>query len=174
MNESITLETLDTPIGCVSVSAGDYGLIQVDLFGFKSTRQPAHSDQQPSEPALKIARQALDEIQAYLHGNLKVFTVLLDRSRMTPFQKRVLDITYSIPFGEFRTYGQIAQLLGNPNASRAVGTALGRNPLPIIIPCHRVVASTGWLTGYSAADGIRTKQWLLELEGHKIVDQKLV
>ena len=89
------------------------------------------------------------------------------------FQREVLQLTLEIPFGEVRTYGELARTLGKSAASRAVGGALARNPLPLLIPCHRVVAATGALTGYSAASGIATKAWLLELEGHKIVSQKL-
>jgi len=86
----------------------------------------------------------------------------------------VLDLTRQIAFGEVLTYGEIARRLGKPAASRAVGAALGRNPMPLLIPCHRVVAANRSLTGYSAADGIKTKAWLLTLEGGKVVGQKLV
>jgi methylated-DNA-[protein]-cysteine S-methyltransferase len=85
----------------------------------------------------------------------------------------VLQLTFSIPFGEVLTYGQIATQLHKSGAARAVGMALARNPLPILIPCHRVVASTGHLTGYLGSKGIAAKQWLLEREGHRIVSQKL-
>ena len=93
---------------------------------------------------------------------------------MKPFQTKVLKRTLAIPFGQVLTYGQLATELDNPAASRAVGGALAHNPIPIIIPCHRVVAANGRLTGFSAAEGIRTKQWLLELEGRRVVGEKLV
>ena len=84
---------------------------------------------------------------------------------MTAFQQRVLHLTSAIPAGALRTYGQLARDVGSPHASRAVGQALGRNPVPIVIPCHRVVGSNGRLTGYSGGRGIESKRWLLRLEG---------
>ena len=93
-----------------------------------------------------------------------------------PFEEmytRVYEIVGLIPRGKVATYGQIAALLHKHRAARAVGAALARNPMPILIPCHRVVAADGHLTGYLGSKGISTKQWLLEREGHRIVGQKL-
>lgn len=113
------------------------------------------------------------QILEYLTGTRRDFELPLDWSSITGFQSDVLHLTYEIPYGEVRSYGEVARALGKPAASRAVGGALARNPMPILIPCHRVVAASGALTGYSAADGITTKSLLLELEGHRIVGQKL-
>lgn len=113
------------------------------------------------------------QILEYLAGTRRDFELPLDWSSITGFQSDVLHLTYEIPYGEVRSYGEVARALGKPAASRAVGGALARNPMPILIPCHRVVAASGALTGYSAADGITTKSLLLELEGHRIVGQKL-
>lgn len=115
-------------------------------------------------------RQQLDE---YFAGQRKEFDLPLDWESFSGFQAVVLPLIYKIPYGEVRTYGDIARELGKPAASRAVGMALARNPLPILIPCHRVVAASGHLTGFSAADGITSKAWLLQLEGHRVVAQKL-
>jgi len=90
------------------------------------------------------------QILQYLAGTRTEFELPLDWTAMTGFQADVLRLTLGIPYGEVRTYGDLASLLGKPAASRAVGGALARNPLPLLIPCHRVVASTGALRGYSA------------------------
>ncbi|MDE0643457.1 MAG: methylated-DNA--[protein]-cysteine S-methyltransferase [bacterium] len=86
----------------------------------------------------------------------------LDRSLITPFQDRVLGAASAIPMGETRTYGEVATLVGNPRAARAVGRALGTNPIPIVLPCHRVTAADGSLHGYAGGLGIKT--WLLDHE----------
>ena len=88
----------------------------------------------------------------------------IDWSVLTPFQERALRATYDIPYGRVKTYGEIAQLLGNPRAARAVGRAEATNPMPLVIPCHRVIGSDGGLHGYGAGEGLATKAWLLELE----------
>lgn len=120
-----------------------------------------------------ILSQARGQILAYLEGSRREFDLPIDWQVITGFQSEVLHLTERIPYGEVRTYGEIARALGKPAASRAVGGALARNPIPILIPCHRVVAASGALTGYSAADGITTKTRLLEMEGHRIVAEKL-
>jgi len=107
--------------------------------------------------------QVADELLAYLAGRLKQFTVPLDL-RGTPFQLEVWRAVQAIPFGEVRTYAQVATAIGRPSACRAVGAANGANPTPILIPCHRVIGSDGALTGY--VGGIPLKKRLLELEGH--------
>jgi len=173
MQEMITLQSNNTPIGCVVVTAGESGVCRVDLPGRQTSAEMSRITPNATTAAYIHASQALQEIMEYLDGKRRSFDVKLDWSGMTPYQKRVLEKTWSIPYGGIFTYGQVAQALGDVKASRATGAALGRNPMPILIPCHRVVAANGNLTGFSAADGVRTKQWLLELEGHQIVDQKL-
>jgi len=173
MNPSATIDHLITDIGAVRVTASELGLLQVDLLGRKFKPESARISEVSSQ-AQQHASAAMAQILEYLDGKRKFFELALDWSFATTFQKKVLEITQFIPFGEILTYGQIAAKLGKISASRAVGGALGRNPMPIIIPCHRVVAANGNLTGFSAAEGIVTKQWLLELEGHQIVAQKLV
>ena len=104
---------------------------------------------------------AKKELAQYFGGELKVFTAPLDPSG-TAFHKRVWKTIMAIPYGEQRTYRDIANILNS--SPRAVGGACGRNPIPVIIPCHRVVGSNGGLTGYTAADGIETKSFLLKHE----------
>lgn len=104
-----------------------------------------------------------DDFQRYFDGSLKKFSLPLDVSVGTPFQKKVWKLLLKIPFGQVRSYKWVAEQIGRPNASRAVGNANGRNPIPIIIPCHRVIESNGGLGGYSS--GIETKKKLLIHEG---------
>ena len=173
MEKYSTKQNNNTPIGIIRVAASEKGLVRVELCGTLAVTQ---SDESGINLVLarETASQSMEEIIEYLNGQRREFSVPIDWSGFPPFQQRVLEAAMCIPFGEYKTYGEIARELGNPNASRAVGTALGRNPMPLVIPCHRVVAANGHLTGFSAADGVKTKQWLLELEGHQIVAQKLV
>lgn len=102
------------------------------------------------------------QLAAYFGGRRRTFDLSLTLNG-TAFQKRIWTLLPTIPFGETRTYGELARRLGAPRASRAVGAANGANPLPIILPCHRVVGSTGRLTGFGG--GLETKRFLLALEG---------
>ena len=102
------------------------------------------------------------ELNEYFTGMRSGFTVPLDM-RGTPFQRQVWEALLGIPFGETRTYGQLAIQLGNPKATRAVGAANGRNPIAILVPCHRVIGHSGKLTGF--AGGLDAKAYLLKLEG---------
>jgi methylated-DNA-[protein]-cysteine S-methyltransferase len=112
-------------------------------------------------PETVLERQAAAELEEYLAGRRTEFTVPLG-PKGTAFDHRVWDAVAAIPYGETVTYGEIARAIGNPNGARAVGTANGRNPVPIIIPCHRVVATGGKLGGYGG--GLPLKRRLLDLE----------
>ena len=109
-------------------------------------------------------QQAMDELRRYLAGEHIQFSCPLDLLG-TPFQIAVWEELYRIPYGETRTYTEIAGAIGRPSAVRAVGAANGANPVAIIVPCHRVIGSNGSLTGYGG--GLPTKAWLLHLEGIK-------
>jgi len=113
--------------------------------------------------------QALQQINEYFLGKRKVFDLLIDWETMPVFQQTVLKAVSDIPWGQVRTYGEIAQSIGHPKAFRAVGGANARNPIPIIIPCHRVVGSDGKLHGYSAPGGLETKAWLLAFERQALI-----
>jgi O-6-methylguanine DNA methyltransferase len=159
-----------TPIGIVEVLATAAGIFQINL---KGTTGPVRAPSgELTESAL--SRRALQQLNEYLHGQRREFDLPIDWSVVKDFQKKVLEAALLIPFGKLMTYGQLATAMGNSAASRAIGGAMGHNPLPLLIPCHRVVAADGRLTGYSAADGIRTKCWLLELEGHRVTGERLV
>lgn len=103
------------------------------------------------------------ELDQYFNGKRRAFDIAYDLSGLTPFQTRVLNATAKIPFGSVSTYGAIAKRAGNQKASRAAGGALNQNPIPIVVPCHRVVGSTGALVGY--AGGLDVKSRLLGIEG---------
>lgn len=105
------------------------------------------------------------QIAQYLAGDRRSFELPIDWDFLKPFQRNALRLVCAIPYGETRSYGDIARTLGNPNASRAVGAANAQNPMPLVIPCHRVVGSDGKLHGYSGAQGLESKAWLLHLEG---------
>lgn len=108
-----------------------------------------------------VIQQASKQLEEYFAGRRKKFTVEIE-AKGTAFQQQVWEALRQIPYGETRTYGQIAQKIGNVNASRAVGMANNKNPIPIIIPCHRVIGSNGKLIGY--AGGLDIKEKLLEIE----------
>ncbi|MFK7988631.1 MAG: methylated-DNA--[protein]-cysteine S-methyltransferase [Sandaracinaceae bacterium] len=114
----------------------------------------------PSHPVLAQLRQELD---AYFAGARRAFEVPLD-PHGTAFQRQVWAALEAIPFGATRTYAQLAASVGRPRAARAVGAANGRNPISIVVPCHRVIGANGQLTGF--AGGLRNKRWLLEHEAH--------
>lgn len=112
--------------------------------------------------ARRIAEQARGELMEYFSGRRIEFTVPVDLARLAPFQDKVLRATARIPFGEARSYSWLARRIGHPRAARAVGTALGRNPVPFIVPCHRIVRDDGSLGGYGL--GLPLKRSLLLLE----------
>lgn len=112
-----------------------------------------------------LSRRAAALLARYFAGERVEFSLPIDEREFTPFQCRVYGEVAAIPWGEVRTYGEVAAAIGAPRAPRGVGTAMARNPLPIVIPCHRVVGKDGGLTGYSAPGGLTTKHDLLRREG---------
>jgi len=114
-----------------------------------------------SDPETK---PAIEQLQAYLNYEIKRFSLPIDWSGFTAFQKDVLQETLSVPYGETRSYGQVAAAIGNPKASRAVGQAEKSNQVPLVIPCHRVIGSDGSMTGYGGRDNTDLKSWLLDFE----------
>ena len=151
-----------TPIGRLKLVASDKGLVAI-LWDNDSPRRVRLSEvvERPEHPVLACTEKELIE---YFACKRDVFTVPLDM-RGTYFQRQVWEALLGIPFGETRTYGQLANQLGNPKAARAVGAANGRNPIAIIVPCHRLVGFSGKLTGF--AGGLDAKAHLLKLEASR-------
>ena len=156
---SLAYKMIESPIGKLKLVASDVGLVAI-LWEKDSPRRVRLSELVANErhPVIAQTERQLDE---YFAGKRKTFTIALDM-RGTRFQKDVWEALLAIPFGETRSYGQLAQQLGNPRATRAVGAANGRNPVSIIVPCHRVIGSSGKLTGF--AGGLEAKARLLSLE----------
>ncbi len=123
--------------------------------------------------AALILSNAISQVNAYLKGRLTSFNVPLDWSDISAFAQKVYKATMQIPFGEVRTYGEIAIAIGQGNAARAVGAALGANPFVLLVPCHRVIGANGHLNGFSAPGGLETKSRLLRHEGHSIQENRL-
>jgi O-6-methylguanine DNA methyltransferase len=132
--------------------------------GFAWLKRKMGYDQVIEAEEVAPLQQAIDELRRYLAGEHIQFSCPLDLHG-TPFQVSVWEELYRIPYGETRTYTEIAHAIGHPSAVRAVGAANGSNPVAIIVPCHRVIGSNGSLTGYGG--GLPTKAWLLHLEGIK-------
>lgn len=109
-------------------------------------------------------REAIRQLDNYLEGHRQEFSIPVDFSGMTPFQTQVLQLTAQIPYGCTSTYKELADHSGHPNAARAVGRVEATNPIPIVIPCHRVLGTDGALHGYGGPGGVKLKSWLLQLE----------
>jgi methylated-DNA-[protein]-cysteine S-methyltransferase len=157
MNLAYTI--IESPVGKLKLVASDQGLVAVLWEREKPFR--VRLDEMVPDEQHPILLQTERQLGEYFAGQRKDFSVPLDM-RGTRFQKNVWEALLAIPFGETRSYGQLAKQLGNAGASRAVGAANGRNPISIIVPCHRVIGSTGKLTGFGG--GLDVKAQLLELE----------
>ncbi len=159
----VHLHTTPTPLGPMLLLANDQGLAGAWFVGqrhFPSQWQaPAVYGERPPHPVLA---SACDQLNEYFDGHRQRFSLPLDLSAGTLFQQQVWHALLQIPWGQTSSYGQLARQLDRAQASRAVGTAVGRNPISIIVPCHRVLGSQGSLTGY--AGGLERKQSLLTLE----------
>lgn len=151
MSQIIAQRTWQAPFGEIVIRATENGISEIKKLSTKV-------DQYGSSAVLDAC---MKQLQEYTEGKRDAFDVPVDADG-TPFQKKVWEASLNIPAGKTITYGELAQMIGKPSASRAVGTALGKNPVCIIVPCHRIVASGGKGGGY--AYGMPMKKWLLELE----------
>ena len=152
-----TYSTFDSPVGGLLLVGDDDGLQGLYLPDHKRGRTPTEQWRR-DDGALRETRRQLGE---YFDGGRTAFDLALDPVG-TPFQREVWDTLRTIPYGETWSYGRLAGAVGRPGAARAVGAANGRNPISIVVPCHRVVGATGTLTGY--AGGVEVKRRLLALE----------
>lgn len=150
MDPDIARMMVNSPLGSLTISERDGAIVALDWHIARPTA------------ATPLLRRASEQLAEYFAGQRQVFDLPL-APQGSAFQQSVWRRMMQIPYGHVMTYGALAQAVGS--APRAVGGACGRNPIAIIIPCHRVVGGSGALTGYSGAGGINTKQFLLELEG---------
>jgi methylated-DNA-[protein]-cysteine S-methyltransferase len=167
----------DTPIGPCGIVWSDYGIVGVQLpeateGRTRSRLSKRFRNAREAEPSSKIAA-TIEQIVALLSGKHSDFlNTKLDIGDLPEFNRRVYAIASTIPAGTVMTYGEIAAKLGEePQVARDVGQALGQNPIPLIIPCHRVLAANGKPGGYSGSGGVKTKLKLLTIEGAKLSDE---
>ena len=157
----------NSPLGNLWVAVSEQGLAAIEWaqdeadFGVYLTKR----FKRPVETNPGRASIALQQLDEYLRGKRRNFSIPIDWSVMRSFQRQVLQIVCTIPYGHTRTYGDIAEELGNRNKARAVGQANASNPMPLVIPCHRVIGSDDKLHGYGGGEGLPTKEWLLKMEG---------
>jgi methylated-DNA-[protein]-cysteine S-methyltransferase len=156
----IQYRTIDSPIGPLTLAGSGSALTNLRMVD--QTYEPSRTDWAQNDAAFA---QAVAQLNAYFAGARTDFDVELDM-RGTDFQLRVWKALLTIPYGETRSYGEIAEQIGAPGAARAVGLANGHNPIAVIVPCHRVIGANGKLTGYGG--GLDRKLTLLELEKSRI------
>jgi methylated-DNA-[protein]-cysteine S-methyltransferase len=159
-------ELNETPVGDLRLAASDFGLLaiewadaqpELDIFLKRLNR--------PIQPNDRILTPYIKQLREYLDKKRRTFTIPIDWTIFTSFQRDALQAIYRIPYGETRTYIDIAREINRPNAYRAVGAANAMNPMPLVIPCHRVIGADGKLHGYGGGQGLPTKEWLLKMEG---------
>jgi methylated-DNA-[protein]-cysteine S-methyltransferase len=151
----MNFQYLDTPVGTLRLVSNGAQLVNIEF----ECQHSANDDIEIRDAVLAVCA---DQLTGYFAGQRRHFELPL-AARGTPFQQSVWDALSDIPYGAVRSYRDIARTIGNPAAVRAVGAANGRNPLPIVVPCHRVIGSNGTLTGF--AGGLEVKRFLLDLEG---------
>ncbi|MBX2800893.1 MAG: methylated-DNA--[protein]-cysteine S-methyltransferase [Myxococcales bacterium] len=151
--------TFDSPLGPIRVEATPQGLRRISLLDGVGVEDPPPGAEAGTLPVIE---EAIRQLRAYFDGGRTHFELPVDVPG-TDFQQQVWQALTEIPFGETRSYGEVAQAIGKPKAVRAVGAANGRNPLPIVVPCHRVIGADGSLTGFRG--GVELKRRLLGHEG---------
>lgn len=157
--ETLFYSRIDSPVGPLFLGVSERGLVRLEFDRGDFPPKEHHADWKESAEAI---RQYVRELEEYFAGQRREFTFPLDL-RGTPFQVKCWRALLDIPYGETRTYAEIARAVGRPKGFRAVGMANNRNPIAIVVPCHRVIASDGTLCGYGG--GLDVKRRLLELEG---------
>ena len=169
MDSVIFLNVFKTDLlGKIGVAVNENGLLRLRMFQenkdafLRLNSQFGEGEYTFSVPETRIV---VEQIQAYLNKEVKNFSLPIDWTVYTDFQRAVLQETYAIPYGETRSYGEVAAAIGKPKASRAVGQAEKSNHVPLVVPCHRVIGSDGSLTGYGGKDNIDLKAKILAFEG---------
>lgn len=156
-------EIFQSSLGSIKLSADEGSLKKIEFLASEEASVKS------AEPLLKEAR---GQIEAYLNGQLTQFDLPLDLDQGTHFQKSVWSELCRIGFGQWLSYSQVAQRIGNPKAVRAIGGAANKNPFPLVVPCHRVLGADGSMVGF--APGICLKKALLSLEGHNISGNSVI
>jgi methylated-DNA-[protein]-cysteine S-methyltransferase len=156
---------MEGPIGDIWMAVTDKGLMRVSFAQDETSFITEIHERTRAEvlPSSEKLGRIVAELREYFSGTRSRFDFDIDLSLVTPFQRRVLQAAAGIPIGQVITYGELAGRIGQPQACRAVGQALGRNPIPVVIPCHRIVGGGGGIGGYTG--GLHIKRKLLELEG---------
>jgi len=165
----------ESPLGPMIFTITRGGLTHVQ-FGILTGLEPSGHTQGGALPVPQsdLLAEIRQQLAAYFSGELQVFDIPVDWGMLSAFQQRALKAAQEIPYGQVKSYARLANDIGQPDATRAVGGAMARNPMPVIIPCHRVVAADGHLTGYSGSGGLATKAWLLRLEGHVVTGERVI
>jgi methylated-DNA-[protein]-cysteine S-methyltransferase len=162
----VAYATTDSPLGPLLLASTDQGLVRVAYLDFADRDDVLQSLADRVSPRMLEAPGRLDEprreLDEFFGGHRREFDLALDRRLMTDFTRRILTATAAIPYGSVSTYGAVAHEAGSPRGYRAAGNALGSNPMPIVIPCHRVLHADGGIGGYTG--GLERKRTLLELE----------
>jgi methylated-DNA-[protein]-cysteine S-methyltransferase len=156
---SLAYKIMDSPVGKLKLVASEKGLVAILWENDRPRRVPLSEMAEKGDH--KVLVETERQLGEYFAGERQAFSLPLDM-RGTRFQRDVWEALLAIPFGETRSYGELAKQLGSPTASRAVGAANGRNPISIVVPCHRVIGASGKLTGF--AGGLDVKAHLLEIE----------
>ena len=151
---------LPSPVGRLELTADDEGILSLSIE--TDGHLPLDATLETPSPVLRLAAEQLEQ---YFAGTRKTFDLPVHLTRGTAFQRSVWARLTSLDFGTVTSYGALGSDVGRPGSGRAIGGAVGANPVPIIIGCHRVLATSGQITGYSAGQGIPTKAWLLNHEG---------
>ena len=168
--EKIKYIKIKSPAGFMFIAVSKKGLCKISISGKTDKKEEFFCWLKKFYPKAELEKveeedlPAIKEIREYFKGELKSFTTPLDL-KGTEFQLKVWNALQKIPYGEKRTYKEVAEITGNPKASRAVGGANRRNPVPLIIPCHRVIGADGTMKGYGGKECIPVKEFLLKLEG---------
>lgn len=154
-----------SPLGPISAAVSSQGLVRVEFCAQAELENELAGFVRAGPPAPDCLAEALKQIDEYLNGRRRQFDLPIDWRAMSDFHARSLRLVQAIPCGEVRTYGEVARALGQSQAAIAVGSANAANPIPLVLPCHRLVGSDRRLHGYGGPGGLATKAWLLQLEG---------
>jgi len=166
VRSAIYYDRMKSPVGPLLVASTDEGLLRIAFTDSEAVLKEDLAHRGVARPLVRSPERlaaAAAQLEDYFAGRRRAFDLRADLRLVTPFRRRVLQATGAIPAGSVSTYGEIARGIGQPRASRAVGQALGHNPVPIVIPCHRVLGGGGGIGGYTG--GLEIKRKLLEIEG---------